>query len=80
MQSVLPSTDTGNAVPGSTRVRRTLSWMLAAAALALATSGCSTSSNVSRTLKDHAQPTMAFHDVHVTTDAGWTVRPVDDHP
>jgi len=78
MQSVLPSTDTGNAVPGSTGARRTLSWMLAVAALALATSGCSTSSNVSRALKSNAQPSMAFHDV--TTDAGWTVRPVDDHP
>jgi hypothetical protein len=63
---------------GSTGIRKPMSWVLAVAALCLAAGGCSTSSNVSRALKSNAQPSMAFHDV--TTDAGWTVRPVDDHP
>lgn len=66
---------TGRASSG---FRQPLSWALAMAALCLAAGGCSTSSSVSRALKKDAQPSMAFHDV--TTDAGWTVRPVDDHP
>jgi uncharacterized lipoprotein len=59
-------------------MRKPMSWVLAVAALALATSGCSTSSSVSRALNDDSQPALAFHGA--SSEAGWTVRPVDDHP